>query len=152
MNTKPILITIPGNPVTKKNSQQIAKRMDGSRFILPSSQYRQYELYAKSHILKYYADIHKIEHPVNLRCLYYKKTRNPCDLVNLLEATCDILVRAGVLKDDNCNIVVSHDGSRVLYDKDRPRTEIYIESVKDSERIFSFPSGEQGGAPPVKPG
>ena len=38
----------------------------------------------------------------------------------------DILVLAGVLADDNSSIAVAHDGSRVLYDKDEPRTEITI--------------------------
>ena len=48
------------------------------------------------------------------------------DLTNLLEAADDALVTAGVLADDNSKIVVSHDGSRVLLDRDKPRTEIYI--------------------------
>ena len=51
------------------------------------------------------------------------------DLVNLLEATDDILVRAGVLADDRSTIVAGHDGSRVLCDKARPRVEIEIESM-----------------------
>lgn len=63
----------------------------------------------------------------NLKCVYYMPTRHKVDLTNLLNATCDILVEAGVLKDDNSKIVASHDGSRVLYDKENPRVEIYIE-------------------------
>jgi hypothetical protein len=54
-------------------------------------------------------------------------TRRKVDLVNLLEATCDILVKFGVLKDDSSDIVAAHDGSRVLYDKERPRAEIDVE-------------------------
>jgi Holliday junction resolvase RusA-like endonuclease len=52
------------------------------------------------------------------------------DLVNLVEATCDILVDAGVLVDDNSGIVTSHDGSRVLYDKTDPRVEIEITEAR----------------------
>ncbi len=37
----------------------------------------------------------------------------------------------GVIKDDNHKIVASVDGSRVLYDKKNPRTEIYIEEIRD---------------------
>ena len=48
------------------------------------------------------------------------------DLINLLEATMDILVDAGILEDDNSNIVGGHDGSRVLYDKENPRADVYI--------------------------
>ena len=57
-------------------------------------------------------------------------TRHRVDLTNLLNATNDILVKAGVLEDDNCKIVVSHDGSRVFYDKENPRVEIEITEVE----------------------
>jgi Holliday junction resolvase RusA-like endonuclease len=53
-------------------------------------------------------------------------TKASSDLCNHLASTCDILVKAGVLADDNSKIVVSHDGSRVLYDKQNPRVEIEI--------------------------
>lgn len=67
-----------------------------------------------------------ISAPVNVKCLFYMPTRRRCDLTNLLEAIDDVLVTYGVLADDNSNIIVSHDGSRVLYDKDNPRTEVVI--------------------------
>ena len=51
------------------------------------------------------------------------------DLSNLLEATCDILTHYGILKDDNSRIVCSHDGSRVLLDREHPRAEIFVEEV-----------------------
>ena len=54
-------------------------------------------------------------------------TRRRVDLTNLLEAIDDTLVHWGILEDDHSGIVVSHDGSRVLYDKDRPRVEVEIE-------------------------
>jgi len=53
-------------------------------------------------------------------------TRRKCDLSNMLEALDDVLVKYGLLEDDNYTIVESHDGSRVLYDKENPRTEVYI--------------------------
>ena len=62
-------------------------------------------------------------------------TRRRVDLNNLLEAATDLLVSAGVLKDDHCGIVVSHDGSRVLYDKDNPRTEITITRVPGVQQM-----------------
>lgn len=49
--------------------------------------------------------------------------------MNLLEATCDILVQYGILADDNSQIVVSHDGSRVRLDRMNPRVEITITEV-----------------------
>ena len=60
-------------------------------------------------------------------------TKRRVDLTNLLEAVDDVLVRAGVLKDDHCGIIVSHDGSRVLYDKDNPRTVLFIRDMEDMD-------------------
>lgn len=120
-----IRITIPLPPVTKKNSQRIVL-VRGRPMILPSQKYREYEQDAGPCLLPYRK---KLDSPVNVRCLYYMPTRRRVDLCNLLEATCDLLVHHGVLADDNSAIVAGHDGSRVLYDKDHPRTEIYIEEV-----------------------
>ena len=114
-------ITIQLNPVTKKNSQQIIK-IKNRYMIIPSKQYRQYEKEVK----QFMPDIETINYPVNVKCLYYMKTKRKVDLNNLLEATTDVLVKYKILEDDNSKIVVSHDGSRVLYDKNNPRTEIII--------------------------
>ena len=48
---------------------------------------------------------------------------------NMLEAIDDVMVKAGLLADDNYTIVQSHDGSQILYDKENPRTEITITSI-----------------------
>lgn len=61
-------------------------------------------------------------------------TKRRVDLVNLLEATCDILVHYGVLADDNSSIVAGHDGSRVLHDKERPRVEVTITEINNEEQ------------------
>lgn len=58
------------------------------------------------------------------------QTHRRVDLNNLLEAATDTLVSAGILEDDNSRIVVSHDGSRVYYDKENPRTVIEITEVE----------------------
>lgn len=56
-------------------------------------------------------------------------TRRRCDLPNHIEAIHDILVKANILADDNYTIIASVDGSRVVYDRERPRTEITIEEL-----------------------
>lgn len=117
-------ITIPITPITKKNHQQII-RIKGRPCIIPSKQYKQYEKDCEKYIEV--IPFSAIDCPVNVKCLYYMPTRRRVDLVNLEECTCDILVKFGILADDNSNIVVSMDGSRVLYDKENPRTEIEIE-------------------------
>ena len=67
-----------------------------------------------------------IDYPVNVKAIYYMPTRRVVDITNLHSALHDVLVKAGVLQDDNSRIVVSTDGSRVRYDKDNPRTEVEI--------------------------
>jgi hypothetical protein len=36
----------------------------------------------------------------------------------------------GIIEDDNSQIVAGHDGSRVRYDKNNPRTEIEITEME----------------------
>ena len=48
-----------------------------------------------------------------------------------MEAAHDTLVAAKILADDNNTIIASVDGSRVLYDKENPRTEIFIEELEE---------------------
>ena len=117
-------IIIPITPITKKNNSQILTNFKtGKPFIAPSKQYMQYERDAKHFIPRLKEPINE---PVNVQCLYYMPTKRKVDLVNLLEGTCDLLVKFGVLEDDNADIVVSHDGSRVIKGDLNPRTEIYI--------------------------
>lgn len=117
-------ITIPLNPVPKKNSQRILiNRKTGRPFISQSADYKAFETACGFYINW---DEEPIDEPVNVRMVYYRKDRRRCDLVNLQEATLDILTKYGVLKDDNYNIVSTMDGSRVDVDKQNPRTEITI--------------------------
>lgn len=127
-----IRFTIPLPPVTKKNSQEIMVR-GGKPFVMPSKKYREYEAQALWFVPR---RRNPIAEPVNVKCLFYMPTRRRCDLTNLEEAVDDIMVKAGLLADDNYTIIAGHDGSRVFYDKDRPRTEIKIERItgKDSEK------------------
>lgn len=123
-----IKFTVQLTPISKKNSQQImTNRATGKPFIMPSKKYKQYEKDAAYFIPK---NIY-INAPVNIKCLFYMPTRRTCDLTNMLEAIDDIMVRTGLLSDDNFNIVAGHDGSRILYDKENPRTEVYITPMQD---------------------
>lgn len=119
---------IPFPPVTKKNSQQIRRNhKTGKPFIAQSEQYIAYEKACMFVIDGAYRK--NIDYPVNLAALFYMPTERRVDLVNLIEALQDVLVRAGVLADDNSQIVVSTDGSRVLLDRNHPRTEAEITPV-----------------------
>lgn len=123
-----IRFTIPIPPVSKKNSQRIfTNRATGRPFIMPSQKYKDYEDAAVRYLPKH----GRIDGPVNVKCVFYMPTRRKCDLVNMLEAADDVLVKGGLLNDDNYTVIHSHDGSRVMYDKENPRTEIEIEEVSE---------------------
>lgn len=122
-------LTVPIDPVTKKNSQRIVM-VGGRPRVLPSKQFAAYQEACGPYLREIEGwDGVPIDYPVNIACVFHRRTRRRCDLTNLLEAIDDILVHYGVLADDNCSIVAAHDGSRVAYDKDFPRTEIVIERV-----------------------
>ena len=113
--------------------------------LLPSKKYREYEEASMWCLQRN----EPITTPVNVQCLFYMPTLRRVDLVNLLEAACDVLVTAGVLADDNSGIVVSHDGSRVLLDRDRPRTEIYITEANKNDSVTDGIRGHNSGRRPV---
>lgn len=120
-------LTLLGNPVTKKNSQRIFKTKSGRPFVKPSEAFERYQEAAGVFIPP--AVRKGLRGPVNVKCVYFMQTRRKVDLVNLLEATLDVLVHYGVIADDNCSVVASVDGSLVKYDKERPRVEIEIEEI-----------------------
>lgn len=122
------IISLP--PITKKNSQQIlTNHRTGKPFIAPSSAYKRYEEQA------IYFLTPKPKTPMagryRVTAEFYMPTRRSVDLTNLLEAAHDTLVAAKILADDNNTIIASVDGSRVLYDKENPRTEIIIQELNE---------------------
>lgn len=119
--------TIPLNPKTKKNSQRIVWNRKANRpMVLQSEEYKEYEKNC-GWFLK--IPDKPIDSPVNVKCVFYRENNIRCDLTNCLAAICDILVKYGVLADDNFKIIVSHNGSTVKVDKANPRTEITIEDA-----------------------
>ena len=122
-----IKFTVPITPVTKKNHQRILRnRSTGKHFVAPSEQYELYEATALWYIPKRGVPI---DFPVNVKCVFYMPNNRPCDLTNHLESIDDVMVKAGLLKDDNYKILASHDGSRVAVDKNNPRTEVEIRRI-----------------------
>ena len=128
--TKMIKFTVPLITISKKKHQRIlVNKATGKPFISPSQEYKQYEKSA----LWFIPRAECVDYPVNVKCLFYMPTHRKCDLTNMLECIDDVMVKAGLLDDDNFNIIASHDGSRVLYDKSNPRTEVYIERQKSDD-------------------
>lgn len=139
-----IKYTIQGDPRTKKNSLMIAGK--GRRCPACGKLEKQWVRQSKAH--DEFAKAAKwqlrpvptepISSQVNVRCLFYMKTRRIVDGLNLLATIDDLLVSTGILADDNSRIVVAHDGSRVLYDPQNPRVEITITKMPADEQLAMF--------------
>jgi Holliday junction resolvase RusA-like endonuclease len=131
--------TIPLDPKTKKNHQRIVGM--GTRCPFCGKPKKQIIAQGKAHV-QYMADafpyiMPKPEEPLNtplhIKYLFYMHTRRKVDTLNLQACADDLLVEAKVIADDNSNIVKSHDGTRVFYDKENPRTEIYITDYREED-------------------
>ena len=123
-------IVIPLAPITKKNSQKIhINHRTGRRYIAPSDTFTIYQNKCLEYLYPFINNAEHFNYPVNVKCLFYMPTRRRVDLTNLLEAIDDILTHYRVIEDDDAQHVGGHDGSRVLYDKDNPRTEIVITTL-----------------------
>ena len=139
-----IKFTIPLNPITKKNSKII--KSVGKPLIFKNKQYwlfkqlrlingKKYTNYEKValQLIKFLYKGGPISEKVNVKAMYYRKTKHTVDLNNLHSALHDTLVKGGVLKDDDYKIIESTDGSRVRFDKENPRTEVTITRVEEIE-------------------
>ena len=139
--SRPVLhYFLPGDPRTKKNHMTIA----GTGPLCPVCRKPRDQHIRQGHAHDAWAEaalrhIHPIpaepiDYPVHIMVMSYMATRRRVDGLNLLAAVDDLLVHAGVLQDDNAHIVISHDGSRVCYDRENPRTEIYITEAEDAQK------------------
>ena len=120
-----IKFTVYGKPITKKNHQRICtNRKTGRPFVRQSEQYEQFEKDSVIQIPQH-ARI-GIDVPCLVRTVYFMPDRRRVDLGNLIAASHDILVKAGVLKDDNRFIIEAIE-AHAETDKDNPRTEYHVE-------------------------
>jgi len=117
-------LVIPGQPVTKKNSQ-VARCVGGKPLVLQSKSYRAYEKAALKSLMEYQGE--RFSGPVEVTVHYWLKDNRRPDLNNLMAATADILEKAGVIRNDRD--IVSWDGSRIMGVSHNPRVEIIITSM-----------------------
>lgn len=119
-------LIIPGRPATKKNSSRIVRAGKFSK-VLPSEAFERYEQVALWYLMRHKE---RFVEPVQVCCLYWLPDKRwwP-DLIGLLQATSDILEKAGILENDR--LIDNYDGSRIVgLDKQNPRAEIEITEVK----------------------
>lgn len=128
-----IKFTLPVKPITKKNSGRIVMR-GKYPILLPSEQYEKFEKETQPYFINVRNQVGAINYPINMKCLFYMDVHRKVDLCNLLNAVDDSMVKSGLIIDDNRDIIASHDGSRVFFDKNNPRIEITITEMKNYEQ------------------
>lgn len=123
-------------PVTKKNHGQIIT-VNGRPVMIPSPQYKRWEKWAVRALqrqLSVFAGAIPLKSPLNMRATVHRD-RRVGDLVNYLQAVCDLLqANLGtvdrpvyLLTDDKW--VQGFDGSRLAHDPARPRVEVHLEEL-----------------------
>jgi len=122
-------IIIPLLCRSKKNSEEIIVNPKTNKpMIIQSKYYRQFEKDC-GYFLKRYAK--HIDYPINLKCTFIVPNKRKRDLTNLENSIADILIKYGVIEDDNSEIVAGWDGSRVIYEKGKEETIIEIERIEE---------------------
>lgn len=121
-------IEIPMLCRSKKNSQRIIVNPRTRKpMIIQSDLYKQFERDCGYYLNKYRGL--NIDYPINLKCTFIVSDKRKRDIVNLLNAIQDILVKYNVIADDNYNVVASLDGTRIVYEKGVEKTIIEIERI-----------------------
>lgn len=130
---------IPLDPRTKKNHMTIAG--SGPRCKECGKRKKQYVRQGHANT-QYSARAAQYLHPKPrepLECeIYvvyhlYMQTHRRVDDLNLYASLDDLLVSERIIRDDSIKYIRCRDGSRVFYDKENPRAEIYIYEYREEE-------------------
>ena len=129
---KVLKYVIKGAPRTKKNHQKIAGSFEKcpvchkpvKQWIVQSAFHDEYAELAGWQLRP--KPVKPIDYPINIKYLFYLDVDRVVDDLNLCACADDLLVKNGIIQDDNRRIVQGHDGTRSFVDRDNPRTEIYI--------------------------
>lgn len=119
-----MIIRIPGNVIAKKNSQMVVKFGNHSS-IRPSKAYTKFANQAVSHL--YGQPEWPGNYPVIVEMFFFRESRRKFDLDNMQGSILDVLVNAGILKDDSMTHVIPKiykHGWDV--DKNNPRSVVKI--------------------------
>jgi hypothetical protein len=120
-----ITLTISLAPRTKKNHGSVIKR-GHRRYHIPSEAWTRWVDFAKIE-----GKPHKpCTELVNCRALFYRDALRG-DSCGYYQGLADFLEKRGVVANDR--LITQWDGSRLLLDREHPRTEVILESVPDTE-------------------
>lgn len=117
---------IKGNVPAKKNSKQITVR-GGKPFVRCSDRYR---LWNEDAVMQLRLQKPKYFERCVIEMIFYYSDKRKRDSDNGVNSVFDTLQDAGIIQDDNYQIIPMHI-AKSFYDKKNPRVEIYIYEVKN---------------------
>jgi Holliday junction resolvase RusA-like endonuclease len=117
---------ILGPPRTKKTSQRIARKRDGTPFIMSASFTKDWADSAIRQLRQQWHRAGAINQPVTVRAGIFRD-RATGDANGYYQAIGDALQNAGVIMNDS--LIAHWDGSRRLKDAANPRVVIYLTTV-----------------------
>lgn len=115
-----------GHIVSKKNSKQVFVR-NGRVIVLPSKAYRIWEDDALWQIKA--QRVQPVDGPVSLKMALWAKDLRSSDLENKVSSVQDMLVKAGVLPDDDWKSVPKIEAEYMGVDREMPRCEVQLEVI-----------------------
>jgi hypothetical protein len=122
---------VPIAPMEKPRSQTVAKDKGGNMIVVDTEEYIKYVKDFKKTMINCgmsYPTL-MISEPCQVTALFYTNSRKIPSLTAYLETLLECLVYSGITQGKGYNIVRSTDGSKIMYDQNRPRIEIIIKKV-----------------------
>jgi Holliday junction resolvase RusA-like endonuclease len=123
------MIVVEGELYSSKNSKQIFRNKEGRSFIAKS-----YVAIKDAKTLSYkllevkdafLSELSGKNQPYRISFKIFRKTHRRFDYINIIQNLCDCMVKAGLLEDDNADVVIP-EFEPYEVDKDNPRVEIRI--------------------------
>ena len=118
-----MLITITGETPSKKNSRNLFVK-NGRMMNLPSKRYAEWEKDALLQLQSQFKGC--AEGKVTIAYTFYVGTLRRKDVDNMIASVNDVLVKAGLIIDDDWQHLAIGAGDAEL-DRDNPRAELFIE-------------------------
>lgn len=126
-----MIIILPGDVPSKKNSKQIVWNKKTNRpFIMSSKNHADWHKVAML-ILKGTGFCGKKIQQTNITAVFYPSTKRKFDVSNKWESIGDLLVDSEIIEDDNWSVIPNLSLKFGGQDKENPRTEIYFHDRKD---------------------
>lgn len=106
----PIVIFIPGNVISSKNSKRIITTRSGVRFLIKSKAAMTYvsttEKYWKEFQPLFTQSIKNKPFPIRVKFKLIRKDKRRFDYVNLVQLPLDLMVTNGWIPDDDSNHII----------------------------------------------